>query len=387
MGGGNECWYPCRMSVLKLAWAWQSCWLASKNEVAARDYVCDNGGGSFSNKYLKSGLILAWIIGISSESLWPGSINPATDKGFDVAPSVCSSKTVHVVLCIWCAPYPFVLEWPMELASTNSNCSRVMVKARMLSVCGDHATAFVATQCIQPLPSTWQPQDTVYWTLFSVCMDCCCSLSAPNWASYKLHHSSLDWSAQQVVGSLRSYPDQDEERLASPEVPGAGAWGYIQCCWLLYDDRCGRSWNVFWCVAHEANETGVAVTPKQDTPVQETLLRVMSEAPWLTVLCCLLWKETWPMESSVLVISRVVVQWYKCYLSEVPYLCNLPLSLTCVCVVYWQTANNNIVLFCSCICIPTLGLSRRWILNLESLYAVHVADYIGYFLDNSCIFV
>ena len=102
-----------------------------------------------------------------------------------------------------------------------------------------------------------------HWTLFSVCMDCCCSLSAPNWASYKLHHSSLDWSAQQVVGSLRSYPDQDEERLASPEVPGAGAWGYIQCCWLLYDDRCGRSWDVFWCIAHEANKTRATVTPKE----------------------------------------------------------------------------------------------------------------------------
>ena len=33
---------------------------------------------------------------------------------------------------------------------------------------------------------------------------------------------TLDWSAQQVLGSLCSYQDREEERLASPEVPGAG---------------------------------------------------------------------------------------------------------------------------------------------------------------------
>ena len=217
-------------------------------------------------------------------------------------------------------------------------------------------------------------------------MDCCCSLSAPSWASYKLHHSSLDWSAQQVVGSLHSYPDRGEERLASPEVPGTGG---LRIHLTLLTAIWRQMWQVLKCVLMHSTQgqqdkgdshtKGAAVTPKQDTSVQETLLEVMSkEAPWLTVLCCLLWKETWPMESSVFVISRVVVQWYKCYLSEVPYHCNLPLSLTCVCVVYWQTANNNVV-FCSCICIPPLGLSRWWILNFESLYAVHVADYKGYF--------
>ena len=37
------------------------------------------------------------------------------------------------------------VEWPMEIAP-NSNCSRMMAKARMLSVCGDHATVSVATR-------------------------------------------------------------------------------------------------------------------------------------------------------------------------------------------------------------------------------------------------
>ena len=32
---------------------------------------------------------------------------------------------------------------------------------------------------------------------------------------------TLDWSAQ-ILGSLRSYQAREEERLASPEVPGAG---------------------------------------------------------------------------------------------------------------------------------------------------------------------
>jgi len=89
------------------------------------------------------------------------------------------------------------------------------------------------------------------------------------------------------------------------------------------------------------------------------------------------------MESSALVISRVAAQWYQSCLSEVPYLCKLPLSLACVCVVYWQTANNN-VLFCSCICIPTLGLSRRWILNLCIQCMWQITKGI---LDNSCICV
>jgi len=55
------------------------------------------------------------------------------------------------------------------------------------------------------------------------------------------------------------------------------------------------------------------------------------------------------MESSVLhvVISRVVAQWYKCCLSEVPYLCNLPLSLTsvlCLCCVLTDCQQQCIVL-------------------------------------------
>ena len=67
-------------------------------------------------------------------------------------------------------------------ANGDSNCSRVMAKAKMLSVCGGHATAFVATQWIRPLPWTWQPQDTVYRTL---CFSVCCCISAPSWVSYK----------------------------------------------------------------------------------------------------------------------------------------------------------------------------------------------------------
>jgi len=66
-------------------------------------------------------------------------------------------------------------------------------------------------------------------------------------------------------------------------------------------------------------------------------------APPLTAM-----KETWPMESSVLVISRVVVaQWYNCCLSEVPYLCNLPLSLTsvlCLCCALTNCQQQCIVL-------------------------------------------
>ena len=91
--GGNECWYACHPSVLKLAWTWRSCWLAS-----VHNHVY--------NLYGQNGVANG--------------------------------------------------------ASTNSNCSRVMAKARMLSVWGDHATVSVATQWIQPLPLTWcQPQDTV----------------------------------------------------------------------------------------------------------------------------------------------------------------------------------------------------------------------------------
>ena len=229
-----------------------------------------------------------------------------------------------------------------------------------------------------------------HWTLFSVCMDCCCSLSAPNWASYKLHHSSLDWSAQQVVGSLHSYPDQDEERLASPEVPGTGG---LKIHLTLLTAIWRQMWQVLRRVLMhstrgqqdkgDSHTKGAAVTPKQDTPVQETLLEVMSkEAPWLTVLCCLLWKETWPMESSVFVISRVVVQWYKCYLSEVPYLCNplpvfvlytdrLPTTMYCFAVVsvypLWVSADDE-----------------SWILNLcmQCMWQI-----IKGILDNSCIFV
>jgi len=29
--------------------------------------------------------------------------------------------------------------------------------------------------------------------VFSVCMDCCCILSVPSWASYKLHHYIITW--------------------------------------------------------------------------------------------------------------------------------------------------------------------------------------------------
>ena len=86
--GGNKCWYPCRPSVLKLAWAWQSCWLASvhnhivcKNEVAACDWVKMEVEASATSTWN-----LAQIIGTSSENQWPGSINPATGRAFDKAP-------------------------------------------------------------------------------------------------------------------------------------------------------------------------------------------------------------------------------------------------------------------------------------------------------------
>jgi len=56
--GVNECWYPCRPSVLKLAWAWRSCWLASvhnhvvcKNEVAACDWVTMEVAASATNTW------------------------------------------------------------------------------------------------------------------------------------------------------------------------------------------------------------------------------------------------------------------------------------------------------------------------------------------------
>ena len=114
----------------------------------------------------------------------------------------------------------------------------------------------------------------------------------PRWvrSSLAIAHAqvqTVDWSAQQVLGSLHSYPDWEEERLASPEVPSAGSLRIHSTLVTAIWRWMWQVLNVFWCIAHEANKTGVTVTPKQDTPVQETLLGVMSEAPWLTVLCCL----------------------------------------------------------------------------------------------------
>ena len=71
------------------------------------------------------------------------------------------------------------------------------------------------------------------------------------------------------------------------------------------------------------------------------------------------------MESSVLVISKVVAQWYKCCLSEVPYLCNLPLSLTsvlCLCCVLTDCQQQRIVLQCY---LYTHSVSQQT-MNLES---------------------
>jgi len=100
---------------------------------------------------------------------------------------------------------------------------------------------------------------------------------------------TVDWSAQQVLGSMCLYPDWGEERLASPEVPSAGGlrihstlltaiWWWM---WQVLKRVLMRSTLGQWDRGN-SHTKGAAVIPKQDTPVQETLLGVMSEAPgWL----------------------------------------------------------------------------------------------------------
>ena len=66
-------------------------------------------------------------------------------------------------------------------ASTNS--SRMMVKVRMLSVCGDSAT--VCCHSVDPTPpfDMTAPGYSQQNSVFTVYMDCCCILSAPGWVS------------------------------------------------------------------------------------------------------------------------------------------------------------------------------------------------------------
>ena len=69
--GGNECWYPCRLSVLKLA---KIKGAASNGDNVARRkrwqlwISCDNEGGSSSNKLRTPGLI--WSRLEERERLW-----------------------------------------------------------------------------------------------------------------------------------------------------------------------------------------------------------------------------------------------------------------------------------------------------------------------------
>jgi len=91
---------------------------------------------------------------------------------------------------------------------------------------------------------------------------------------------------------------------------------------------------------------------------------------WSRHLFICIRKETWPMESSVLVISRVlvVVQWYKCHLSEVPIICPLP-----VFVVYWQHCQQHVTMYCfAVVSVYPLWLSadnESWILNHMIIYS------------------
>ena len=55
-------------------------------------------------------------------------------------------------------------------ASTNSNCSRVMAKVRMLSVCGDHATQFLLPLNGSNPSLRHDSLDTVYQTLCFLCV-------------------------------------------------------------------------------------------------------------------------------------------------------------------------------------------------------------------------
>ena len=133
---------------------------------------------------------------------------------------------------------------------------------------------------------------------------------------------TVDWSAQQVLGSLRSYPDR-EERLASPEVPNPGG---LRIHSTLLTAILRRMWQVLKCVlmrstctrptrpeGQQSDKRGGSHTKARHITARDfTPGHVRGPLVDCAVLFICIRKETWPMESSVLVISRVVAQWYIC---------------------------------------------------------------------------
>ena len=132
---------------------------------------------------------------------------------------------------------------------------------------------------------------------------------------------TLDWSAQQVLGSLCSYQDREEERLASPEVPGAGGLRHSTLLtaiwrpvlkWVLMRSTRGRD--------RGDSDTKARYTNARDStwghvrgPLVDCAVLLYMEGDIANGIHCV----------SDFQGGGAMV----CHLPEVLYLCNLPLSL------------------------------------------------------------